>query len=71
MDILEAETTKPKDASDINSKEEAIEEVKRLRQLIKDLTVTDIGNNNSTTTTTTISKFNPNPTKELEKFTES
>lgn len=67
MDKLQAETTKPKDASDINSKEEAIEEVKRLRKLIKDVTVADIGNNNSTTTTTTISKVNPNPTKELSK----
>ena len=38
MEKLAAECTKPSDASDIGSKEDAVAEVQRLRQLFKDIT---------------------------------
>ena len=38
MEKLAAECDKPSDASDIGSKEDAVAEVQRLRQMFKDIT---------------------------------
>ena len=59
MEKLAAECTKPSDASDIGSKEDAVAEVQRLRQMFKDITTLQ--------KPVSSSKVNENPTKELSK----
>ena len=59
MEKLAAECKKPSDASDIGSKEDAVAEVQRLRQMFKDIT--------SLQKPASSSKVNENPTKELSK----